>query len=312
MSDNFEGIFEGRKVPWEGLGTSVFEAKNSAEAIQNSGLDWEVEQREIVDSKTGEIIPKFLANVRASDDRVLGIVNGPKSEVYQNRNVFEFADKLLSEGEVSFESCGTFMGGKKIWLLAKLPPRDILGERYEPRLVFMNSHDGSAGIKVAVVPVRVAGNNTMNLALPNADRIWSVEFKGDLQGNLLNAATTLRLANRYLKSLEFVLRDLTGISLDDQTVERMIGYLLPIKNEEGRKKVENTKEMRAEIFARYKFAPDFENFDENAYRFVLAVSDFSIHTDIHRNTRYFDENRFMKVVSGGTLLIDKAYKLVER
>ena len=32
----------GRYVPWHGLGTSVEEAVNSAEALQLAGLDWEV------------------------------------------------------------------------------------------------------------------------------------------------------------------------------------------------------------------------------------------------------------------------------
>lgn len=303
--------FDERMVPWKGFGVDVSEAKNSAEAVRLAGIDWTVCQREIIDSETGEIIPKFLANVRESDNRVLGIVNGPKNEVCQNIDAFEFTDKLLSEGEVVYESAGSLVGGKKVWLLAKLPGRDILGESFTPYLVFTNSHDGLSSVKAAVVPVREGCNNTLNLALSTADRIWSCDHRGDLQSKLLEAASTLKFTSRYLKSLEYTFRELAKIEIDQNRLERFVSLLLPIKSEEGKKKIENTKEMRNDILNRYKFAPDLSEMGNNAYRFINAVSDFSIHTDIHKNTRYFDENRFVKVISGNSLLIDKAYRIVK-
>ena len=311
MSTNFDNMFLERSLPWDGLGTDVNGASNSGEAIKIGGLDWTVVQREILDSVTGNVIPKWIANVRETDDKVLGILNGNKYEKCQNLEAFEFTDLLVNEGEISYESAGSFLGGKRVWLLVKLPSRDIFGEVFIPYLVFTNSHDGSGGIKASIVPVRKVCKNTLNLALNNTERVWSCDRRGSLQDKLFEATSTLRLTNRYLKSLEYAFRDLAKIELDDSKVEKLIAQLLPIKNEDAKKKTDNTKEMRSDIFIRYKNAPDLVDMEENGFRFINAVSDFSIHTDLHRSTKYFDENRFLKVISGGSLLIDKAYKLLK-
>ena len=74
-------------------------------------------------------------------------------------------------------------GGKKVWLLARMPQDYIItGERISPYLVFSNTHDGSGAIKVALTPIRVMCNNTLNLALSSAKRSWSMIHTGDIQG----------------------------------------------------------------------------------------------------------------------------------
>ena len=52
--------------------------------------------------------------------------------------------------------------------------------RYEaakiaPYMVVMNSHDVSSRIKVAMTPVRVVCQNTLNLALNSAKRTWATK-----------------------------------------------------------------------------------------------------------------------------------------
>ena len=57
-------------------------------------------------------------------------------------------------------------------VLARMPHRYIIaGDEIAPYLVIMNSHDGSSGIKVAMTPIRVVCQNTLNLALNSAKRI---------------------------------------------------------------------------------------------------------------------------------------------
>lgn len=310
MAANVEEMFSTRVVPWHGLGVIVKEAPTSEEAIKLAGLDWEVTKRKIIDEVTGEVIPNFMANVRDTDNRVLGIVNDKRYKICQNREAFEFTDKLLGEG-VTYETAGSLFGGRKIWLLAKLPERDILGDKFIPYLVFTNSHDGTSGVRAAVTPVRVVCNNTLNLALRNAERSWSCNHRGDLQGKLTEASNTLRLANRYMNKLEDVFSGLYETTFDDTAAERYISILMPIKKEDGKRKIENTKEMRNDILLRFKEAPDLSNMPKGAYRLLNAISDFSIHTDLHPNTKYYDENRFLKVISGNSLLIDKAFKIMK-
>ena len=56
-----------------------------------------------------------------------------------------------------------------MWILARMPQEYIIsGERISPYLLFSNTHDGSGAIKVALTPIRVVCNNTLNLALSTA------------------------------------------------------------------------------------------------------------------------------------------------
>lgn len=63
--------------------------------------------------------PGYKANVRSSDNKVLGVVSD-KYRIVQNADAFAFTDALIG-GDVHYETAGSLLDGKKIWLLAKLP-----------------------------------------------------------------------------------------------------------------------------------------------------------------------------------------------
>ena len=171
MPANVETMFSVRETPWHGLGRIIMDAPASREALELAGLDWQVESRNIY-SGTGAMIPGYRANVRSTDDAVLGVVSD-RYRIVQNEEAFQFTDDLLGEG-VTYETAGSLQGGKKVWMLAKLPEKYIIaGDEVTPYLVFFNSHDGSSGVKVAMTPVRVVCQNTLNLALGTAKRIWT-------------------------------------------------------------------------------------------------------------------------------------------
>jgi phage/plasmid-like protein (TIGR03299 family) len=153
MAANVETMFYVRNAPWHGLGVRVENALNSEDALEQSGLNWNVIQRPIMTSSY-KPIPGYKANVRQTDEKVLGVVTD-RYKVVQNAEAFAFTDSLLGEG-VKYETAGSLQEGRKIWLLAKLPDKYIIeGEQIEPYLVFSNSHDGNASIKVAMTPIRV-------------------------------------------------------------------------------------------------------------------------------------------------------------
>ena len=168
MAAEIETMFYVRETPWHGLGTKVMEAPTSKEALNLSGLDWKVEQEKIY-TENGNVVTGFKANVRDTDKKVLGVVTD-RYKVVQNEEAFAFTDELLGEG-VRYETAGSLQGGRKVWLLAHLPHEYIIaGERISPYLVFSNTHDGSGAIRVAITPIRVVCQNTLNLALNTAKR----------------------------------------------------------------------------------------------------------------------------------------------
>ena len=130
MSANVETMFSVRETPWHGLGRIVMDAPASREALELAGLDWQVESHNIY-SGTGAMIPGYRANVRSTDDAVLGVVSD-RYRIVQNEEAFRFTDDLLGEG-VTYETAGSLQGGKKVWMLAKLPEKYIIaGDEVTP------------------------------------------------------------------------------------------------------------------------------------------------------------------------------------
>lgn len=307
MPANIETMFYTRVAPWHGLGTRVENAVNSAEALRLSGLDWSVVQRPIM-TDNFTTIPGLKANIRETDERILGVVTD-RYKVVQNSEAFAFTDALLGEG-VKYETAGSLQDGKIIWLLAKMPDKYIIeGEQIEPYLVFSSSHDGSGAIKVAMTPIRVVCQNTLNLALNSAKRIWSTIHVGELSAKLYEAHNTLQLANKYMNELGTEFSKLSRIKLSDSKVFEYIEMLLPLDDEPTEIRRKNIEKIRDDLKNRYFKAPDPEHVDRNAYRFMCAVSDFATHAKPLRETANYREGVFAKTVEGNPL-IDKAYEIV--
>ena len=307
MAANVESMFYVRKAPWHGLGTRVMEAPDSKGALELAGLDWRVLQGPIYTTE-GEAICGYKANVRDSDRKVLGVVSD-RYKIVQNQEAFAFTDELLGEG-VRYETAGSLQGGKRVWLLARLPHEYIIsGERITPYLVFFNSHDGSGAIKAALTPIRVVCQNTLNLALSTARRSWSMIHTGDIQGKMQEARDTLFMAEKYMDSLGREFETLRKKKLAEKQVRVYIEILLPIEDGSTPQQAKNTKKLREDLEARYFDAPDLKDLGNNGYRFINAVSDFATHSNPLRRTVNYQENLFTRTVEGNPL-IDKAYQMV--
>ena len=303
-----ETMFYVRKTPWHGLGTKVAEALTSSEALTISGLDWTVAQTPIY-TESGHLIKNYKANVRNTDNAILGVVSD-RYTVVQNKSAFEFTDNLLGAG-VKYETAGSLQGGRRVWLLAKLPEQYIINsEVVEPYLVFSNSHDGSCAINVAMTPVRIVCMNTLNLALRQAKRTWSSKHLGNMKSKLHEAEETMGLANHYMAELNNEIDILNIIRMPDSKVISYINDLVPMPDDATDIQKKNVNQLRDDIITRYYEAPDLRVLDKNAYRFINAVSDFATHSVPIRNTANYQENLFMKTLEGHPV-IDRAYAMIK-
>lgn len=308
MGANVETMFYTREKPWHGLGVCVSEALSSKEALSAAGLDWKVLQEEVYTEKKIPVIG-YKANIRDCDEKILGIVTD-RYKVVQNEEAFAFTDKLLKEG-VRYETAGSLQEGKKTWLLARLPREYIItGDRITPYLLFSNSHDGSASIKVAMTPIRVVCQNTLNLALATAKRSWSTIHTGNINDKMEEARQTLFTAENYMTRLGKEIEELHKIAITDNKLIQYIGLLLPIEEGMSELQKRNMHKLQTDIKARYFDAPDLQDVGKNAYRFINAVSDFATHVKPLRATANYKENLFMRTMDGN-VLIDKAYMMAK-
>lgn len=307
MAAEVETMFYVREAPWHGLGTKVEETLTSKEALIASGLNWKVEQKEIF-TEDGVTVQGYYANVRNTDYKVLGVVTN-RYQIVQNSEAFAFTDSLIENG-VKYETAGALKDGKKTWILARLPETyRMVDDKVVPYIVFSNSHDGAGAIKVAMTPVRVVCQNTLNLALNTASRIWSTNHTGDIDSKMDDAKMTLFMAKSYMSELTKEAKRLNARKVLDDEVEEYIKELLPIPTNASELMERNVINLRNDMRMRYFYAPDLQHVGNNGYRFINAVSDFATHAKPLRETASYKENLFLKTMEGNPL-IDKAHQLL--
>ena len=305
--DAVSSMFSVREVPWHKKGIVIESAPTSEDAIRLAGLDWRVESQEMF-LANGKKIPDTYANVRSSDGTILGTV-GNRYKIVQNVDAFAFTDALLGEG-VQYETAGSLFDGKVIWMLAKLPQKfEILGDKVTPYVVFTNTHDGSGSVKVALTPVRVVCNNTLNAGLKQAKRTWSARHTGNIDNKLDDALETLQLADKYLQSLNDTFEELYKVKTSDAKVVQLVNYIAPITQDMTDRQANNVIALRSDIMARYNFAPDLKDREKTGARLIQAVADTVSHMEPLRQTKNYAENKFKATIDGNDLL-DKAIGIV--
>ena len=311
MTANVETMFYTREKPWHGMGTMVQEAPTSADALRLAGLNWIVEPKPVfvenngIFGKTMEPIPGFVANTRNTDGHVLGIVTN-SYKIIQNVDAFAFTDNLIG-GDVRYETAGSLAQGKRVWLLAKLPETEIVGDKTEQYLVFTNTFDGSGSVRVACTPVRVVCQNTLNYALHSAKRSWSIRHTVNVNTRLHEAQQSLQLASQYMTQLQKSAEELATQHLSDWTLDRLIVQLFPIA-EDATQTVKNHAMERRSLFQTALNADDLQNFRNTKWQFVNAAADMADHAQPVRMTATSRENRLSNVFAGHPLL-DRAYEL---
>ena len=305
MSHEIESMFSVREKPWHGLGVIVENAPTSKEAIELSGLNWEVNSNPIYDVN-GKEIKGFKANTRSSDNNVLGVVTD-KYKIVQNNEAFDFTDSLIDEGMV-YETAGSLKNGKTIWLLGRMPEREIVGDKFEPFICFTNSHDGTGAIKIAMTPIRVVCNNTLNMALSTAKRIWSTKHMGNMESKLREARHTLGLANNYLDNLAIEADKLANTKMDEDEVIKTLNEMFPLDEDASDRQKQNVQNAKDSIMY-CMLRPDLVQFLNTRWGFVNAVSDFVGHASPARMTDNYEENNWGRIINGHPIF-DKAVSLM--
>jgi phage/plasmid-like protein (TIGR03299 family) len=231
----------------------------------------------------------------------------------QNTEAFEFTDAIVGEtenGVVTYETAGSLCGGRKIWLLAKMPVQKVLDDDVEPYMFFSNSHDGSGAIKVGMTPIRIVCNNTLNMALRQAKRQWSTKHVGDMQSKLEEAKMCLQMADSYMKGLEEEADRLANAKLYKEQLDEILEELFPVDENDSDRKKNSMKAEKDNFYIAY-FMPDIAKFRETAWGAVNAMSDVITHQAPKRNTASFNENRWGRIMDGHAIF-DKFVELVNQ
>ena len=306
MSALIESMFSVREKPWHQLGTILDNPPTSEEALIAAGLNWNVVQEPIF-KENGVGIPGYVANVRDSDNSVLGVVTN-KYTIVQNREAFSFTDSLVADDGMTWETAGSLRNGRTIWVLGKMPETKILDDTLEPYICFTNTHDGTGAVRVCMTPIRVVCNNTLNLALSTAKRSWSAVHRGSMESKLAEAKITLGLINNYTDALKIEAERLAAIKISDETVEGMLDNIYHPSNDDSDVRKRRIDMLKQTVFA-CLMADDIKQYRGTAYSVMMAATDFADHSSPLRATANYKENRWGQIMVGHPF-VDQMYKQV--
>lgn len=229
LIDNSKGFnaFVSFAAPaWHGLGTVLNNPLNTADALRQGGLDYDVLKLPNIHCLPDgqELISEdSFFTVRTDVNKVLGSRLGKDYEVMQNVEALNIVDEILQSGTATIETAGAINEGKKVFICLKVAQDIIVGSEdiVKQYVLIANSHDGSLAITAMPTNVRVVCNNTLTAALRGSQDKIKIR-------HTINAASRMAEAMKVLK----LITDNTAINEDNyntmlQTViskEQMFNY----------------------------------------------------------------------------------------
>lgn len=294
----YDWMLSAKERPWHGIGTIVEEAPTSEDAIRIAKLDWNVEQVPVM--ANGTEIPGYFCNIRSDINMPLGVVKN-RYKIVQNTEAFDFVDGIIENShgiECRYETAGSLYNGKKIFLLVRLPNKEILGDDVENYLFFTNSHDGSSALTAGITNVRVVCNNTLQLALKNAERIWHCRHTVSIDSKKQQAREALGMAVKYIDKMEETAEELAMKKVNEEAFFRQL-FETPKITWLGDK---NKEQLIERLHIIYNEKDDLQNFKGTAWGMYNAVADFCSNTIPFRNTSTIKESKMNDFFGGHRLL----------
>lgn len=276
-----------RLASWTGIGSTINE-KTVDTALTKAKLNYTV-QKETLWLADKTKVDDMMANTYLDEKghkHILGVV-GEKYEIVQNRDGFAFVD-YISEG-LKFVKGGMTHTGM-VYLIAELPSVDILGDQFNPYVIFRNSFNGKYQLSAAITPLRVVCQNQFNFAFNHVANTINIRHSARVGERMEDAKEVLRGVAIYMGKLNEVAKQFSKVKLTQSETELAINMLFPTPdNADEMKKVVLAHQKKA--FAQMLNADDNQNHKNNAWGLVNAYTDFITHTSIRKGR--FDDSQFM-------------------
>lgn len=301
MAHMIETAFFGRNLPaWHGLGTTVDGLLTAEQAMVTAGLDWTADLRPIYTARdaAGQFteIDTHRAVVRNTDNTTLGVV-GARWRPIQNVNAFGFFDSVIGAGKAVYDTAGSLAGGKRVWILAKLPdPIEIAKQPIEKYLLLVNHHDGEGSLRVMFTPVRVVCQNTLNMALAgrNADGI-RIRHTVSAESRLQEAEKAVRCANEYYAAFQEAGNYLVTRPFTDADMKVLVTRLFP-DPDDAERNAWSVAQKRDAVTALFENGAGHDVIAGTAWAAVNAVAEYADHN--MRINKPSADKRFASILDG--------------
>lgn len=246
-------FFSNRQPAWHNFGVVTEGALTAEQALQTAQLLSPVTKVPVfafVNDEYVEIEDKWATgspNPVSGVWRTHGVV-GNNYEIVQNAEQFAVLDAIRDESGAAYETAGAMHNGKVVFVTMKMPDSLVFNaaqgsDQVDLYLMAMNSHDGSKAFTLAVTPIRVVCQNTLDLAVRQAHRVFKIKHTRNAKSKITEAREALDLTFAYVEEFEQQVQQLIAQPMSDGDFERFIDSLVkkPAASKRQETRIENTK-----------------------------------------------------------------------
>lgn len=270
------------------IGNEVIGATSVDAALKLGNLDYEVEKQPIYLSD-GTLINDRMATVR--DDGYIYDIVSDQYKIIQNRDAFSFIDEM--KDDIKFEKVGETQSGM-IYLIASLETLRILGDNYQPYLIFRNSHNGRYQLQATICPLRIVCQNQFNIAFRESPNTITIRHSSLAEIRMKEATRVLKGTADYLNSLNSQAEKWANTRVDNIQIKQIINELFPLDTSMKDFQFQRIEEQRSLFLNAYN-SNDNSNFRNTMWGMINAYSDFITHKNPLRNTETAEESKFIAV-----------------
>lgn len=281
---------------FDNAGLDLTQCTTYDEALEAAGLDYHAKKTPIF-LEGGIAIPDRYAVVTDEDpNTALGIV-GKSYQPMNNREAFELIEEIVDEGKMSYEAGGITIGHKdlldrsKAFIVCRGEPFYIHDEPYNQFLIARNDFTGLGGVTYMTIAerewclngaVRYLGGKKSQLQI-------SIQHSRNTQDKLQK---TKFLINQQLEVIEDIKKEAELFAGVHMTREEFEKKIIPIvlekrglveKEKERQRGQERLERTVGELLQAYN-ADDTQNYNNTAYKAILALSDYETHSSPLRET----------------------------
>lgn len=284
-----------RTATWERIGTNVEKCNNMEQVLQMSGLDYEVTKEPVfLDIGDGTAVPNRFATVN-SRGKIYDVVSD-KFEVIQNRDAFDFVNYMGAD--LTFEKAGETASGM-VYIIAKLPKVNILGDAFTPYVIFRNGFSGKYKITAAICPLRIVCQNQFNISFKETNNTVTIRHVANANAKLEEAREVLKKSADFMETLNEQAEVYAGTKLSPRILDMVLDRMFPIDGLEDMNAFKRNRLITArEAFQAAYNHDDNTNFRGTAWGIINAYTDFITHQAPSGQVHTRDEGRFMKVTFG--------------
>jgi phage/plasmid-like protein (TIGR03299 family) len=218
---------------WHGKGTILNRPFTALEALQESGMDFEVAQTPEQYTVNRKIYTtKKMVNYRTDTDDYLGTV-GNGYVPLQNRDAFVFFDSIVKKDEAIYHTAGSLGVGEKVWILAKLPHQMIIGkdDPIDNYILIHNGHNGRTAVTASMVSTRVVCENTLSVALSGATNKIAIRHTASAKEQLAEAHKLMGISTKYYDEFQKILTAMSHKQVQAKDIEFFLDSVYPLNPE---------------------------------------------------------------------------------